>query len=59
MLVGVSGLAFNSIRYLLELCDYTGVSSYEALGRAAFGAKGKALTVVNIFTHTLGGTLSH
>jgi len=58
MLVGVSGLAFNSIRYLLELCDYTGVSSYEALGRAAFGAKGKAFTVINIFTHTLGAMCS-
>jgi len=58
MLVGVSGLAFNSIRYLLDLCDFTGVSSYEGIGKAAFGPAGKTLTAANIFTHTLGAMCS-
>jgi len=59
MLVAVAGLAFNSIRMLLEMCDYTGNSSYEAIGQAAFGLGGKILTVLNIFVHTMGGTNRH
>lgn len=55
MLIGVSGLAFNSICLLLELCDFTGCSSYETLGRHAFGMFGKFLTAINIFVHTMGG----
>lgn len=55
MLVAVAALAFNSIRLLLGMCDYTGESSYEAIGKAAFGLFGKVLTVVNIFIHTMGG----
>nr|CAB3266258.1 probable sodium-coupled neutral amino acid transporter 6 [Phallusia mammillata] len=58
MLVAVAGLAFNSIRLLLAMCDYTGESSYEALGKAAFGFSGKVLTVVNIFVHTMGAMCS-
>jgi len=58
MLIGVSGLAFNSICLLLELCDFTGCSSYETLGRHAFGMFGKFLTAINIFVHTMGAMCS-
>lgn len=55
MLVGVSALAFNSIQFLLEMCDFTGSSSYETLGKHAFGKFGKYFTAINIFLHTMGG----
>ena len=55
MLVSVAALAFNSIRLLLELCDYTGKSSYEAIGKRAFGTSGKFVTAISIFIHTMGG----
>ena len=55
MLVAVAVLAFNSIRLLVEMCDYTGSASYEAIGRAAFGIGGKIVTILNIFIHTMGG----
>uniref|UniRef100_F6XFM9 Probable sodium-coupled neutral amino acid transporter 6 n=1 Tax=Ciona intestinalis TaxID=7719 RepID=F6XFM9_CIOIN len=58
MLVAVSGLAFNSIRLLVDMCDYTGNSSYEAIGKAAFGTGGKIVTILNIFIHTLGAMCS-
>uniref|UniRef100_H2ZBK1 Amino acid transporter transmembrane domain-containing protein n=1 Tax=Ciona savignyi TaxID=51511 RepID=H2ZBK1_CIOSA len=58
MLVAVSALAFNSIRLLVEMCDYTGISSYEAIGRAAFGLGGKVVTILNIFIHTVGAMCS-
>lgn len=55
MLIAVSVLAFNSIRLLVEMCDYTGSASYEAIGKAAFGMGGKIVTILNIFIHTIGG----
>jgi len=55
MLVAVAVLAFNSIRLLVEMCDYTGSASYEAIGKAAFGIGGKIVTILNIFIHTMGG----
>ncbi|XP_076821031.1 putative sodium-coupled neutral amino acid transporter 6 [Clavelina lepadiformis] len=58
MLVAVAVLAFNSIRLLIEMCDYTGNSSYEAIGKAAFGLGGKVVTILNIFIHTMGAMCS-
>jgi len=58
MLVGVSALAFNSIQFLLEMCDFTGSSSYETLGKHAFGKFGKYFTAINIFLHTMGAMCS-
>jgi len=58
MLVSVAALAFNSIRLLLELCDYTGKSSYEAIGKRAFGTSGKFVTAISIFIHTMGAMCS-
>ena len=55
MLMAVAALAFNSIRMLVEMCDYTGSASYEAIGKAAFGLAGKIVTIINIFVHTIGG----
>nr|XP_039270027.1 sodium-coupled neutral amino acid transporter 4-like [Styela clava] len=58
LLVLVALLAFNSIRLLLDMCDLTGITSYEAIGRQAFGEGGKIVTVLSILTHTLGAMCS-
>lgn len=58
LLILVAVLAFTSIRLLLDMCDLTGITSYEAIGKAAYGKAGKIVTVVCIFTHTLGAMCS-
>ena len=57
LLVLVALLAFISIRLLLDMCDLTGITAYEAIGKSAYGTAGKVVTVLSIFTHTLGGMI--
>jgi len=44
MCITVAALAYYAIHLLLELCEKTGVKSYERLGYRAFGKKGKVFS---------------
>lgn len=48
-----------TINLLLRCCDMTGVTSYEDIGRHAFGLRGKAAAALSIMIENIGANTSY
>jgi len=57
-LVGVAVLAYTTITFLLELSQQTDCTSYEKIGKRAFGKVGKLVTACSILVQCVGGACS-
>lgn len=59
MCLSVAFLAYYAIHLLLQLCEKTGVKSYERLGYRAFGKKGKFAAAICILMQNIGAMSSY
>ncbi|XP_059908412.1 probable sodium-coupled neutral amino acid transporter 6 [Gadus macrocephalus] len=59
LLLLVTGLAGFSIHLLLQLCDQTGINSYEDLGEKALKKPGKILVGLSILAQNIGAMTSY
>ncbi|KAJ3613199.1 hypothetical protein NHX12_019451 [Muraenolepis orangiensis] len=59
LLLLVSGVAAFSIHLLLNLCDQTGINSYEDLGEKALRKPGKILVGLTILIQNIGAMASY